>query len=155
LHGACNGAEHAFTTEAQSLLNDLAHVHRRVWYSQPAPTDRAGTNYDAVGRITPNALEGAGVPLDGSFYLCGPTAFMDTIRERLVALGVPTAFVHTEIFGTQSAITPGVVARPTRPPHQLDDPPQSGPLISFVRSGLSVPWDTKFASILDATKPPI
>ncbi len=149
LHGARNGAEHAFVEETQSLLDDLAHVHRRVWYSRPAPTDRMGTTYDAVGRITPEAVADAGVPLDGSFYLCGPNAFMDALRDGLAALGVPTARVHTEIFGAQGAITPGVMARPLPPPHQPDGAPDSGPLLSFVRSGLSVHWGRQFASILE------
>ena len=148
-HGARNEAEHAFAAEAQSLLDDLAHVHRRVWYSQPAPEDQVGTSYDAVGRITLEALEGAGVPLDGSFYLCGPTALMDALREGLVTLGAPVGRVHTEIFGAQGAITPGVVAVPTRPPHPPDDAAATGPLISFVRTGLSVHWGERFASILE------
>src|SRR5581483_5232508 len=113
-----------------SLLNDLAHVHRCIWYSRPAPTDHAGTTYDAVGRITPQALEGVGVPLDGSFYLCGPIAFMDDLQDGLVALGVPVGRIRTEIFGAKSPITPGVIARPTRPPHRPDDSAGSGPLIS-------------------------
>ncbi len=149
MHGARNRAEHAFATETQSLLDDLAHVHRRIWYSRPAPTDHAGTNYDEVGRITPEALEGAGVPLDGSFYLCGPPTFMDALRDGLAALGVPGARVHTEVFGAQDAITPGVITRPARPPHQPDGAPASGSLLSFARTGLHVHWDAKFASILE------
>ena len=88
-HGARNRSEHAFAEETRSLLDDLAHVHRRIWYSRPDPTDRADADYDAVGRITPEALEAAGVPIDGVYYLCGPTAFMDALREGLAALGVP------------------------------------------------------------------
>ncbi len=149
LRGARNRAEHAFAEEAQSLLDELAHVHRRVWYSQPTSTDNAGTDYDAVGRITPEALVAAGVPIDGAFYLCGPSAFMDALRARLVALGAPAGRVHTEIFSAQGAITPGVVARPTRPPHQPDGAPGTGPLITFVRTGLSVHWSDEFASILE------
>ncbi len=99
LHGARNRSEHAFAEEAASLLDDLAHVHRRIWYSRPGPTDRAGTDYDAVGRITPEALEAEHVPLDGEYYLCGPSAFMDTLRDGLVGLGVSAGRVHTEIFG--------------------------------------------------------
>ena len=30
---------HLQSDEVQSLLDDLAHVHRRVFYSRPAPTD--------------------------------------------------------------------------------------------------------------------
>ena len=148
-HGARNRAEHAFAEEAQSLLDDLPNVHRRVYYSRPAPTDRAGTDYDAVGRITPEALESEGIPREGEFYLCGPAAFMEALRAALVALGVPAPRVHTEIFGAQSPITPGVVGGPTRPPHQPDGAPGAGPLISFVRTGLNARWSEEFASILE------
>ena len=149
LHGARNRAEHAFAAEAQSLLDDLAHVHRRVWYSKPAPTDHAGTDYDLVGRITPEELERTGVPLDGAFYLCGPPAFMDALRDGLAAAGVPAARVYTEIFGARDASTPGVIASPARSPHPLDGAPGSGPLISFARTGLNVRFDERFASMLE------
>ena len=149
LHGARNRAEHAFAAETQSLLDDLPHVHRRVWYSGPGPEDHEGANFDAVGRITPDALVAAGVPLDGSFYLCGPPAFMNALRAGLGALGVPAGQVHTEIFGAQDPITPGVVARPARPPHQPDDASTEGPVIAFVRTGLSVHWARQYTSILE------
>lgn len=149
LHGARNRAEHAFAAEAQSLLDELSHVHRLVWYSQPGPTDHAGTDYDAIGRITPEALEAAGVPSDGAFYLCGPIAMMNALQQGLAARGIPTDQVHTEIFGAHDAITPGVVPRPTRPPHQPDGASASGPLIAFARTGLNVRWREQFTSILE------
>jgi ferredoxin-NADP reductase/MOSC domain-containing protein YiiM/ferredoxin len=149
LHGARNRAEHAFATEAQSLLDDLARAHRRIWYSRPDATDRAGIDFDATGRITPDELAATGVPSDGEFYLCGPTGFMDALREGLATLGVPTARVHTEIFGAQGSLTPGVVAAPARPPHQPESAVGTGPLISFVRTALNVRWDSGFASILE------
>ncbi len=148
-HGARNRSEHAFAEEAASLLDDLDHVHRRVWYSRPGPTDRADTDYDAVGRITPEAIEAAGAPVEGDYYLCGPTAFMDALREGLTAFGVPLGRVHTEIFGAQGSIRPGVVAGPTQPPHQPEGAPGSGPLISFVRTGLDVRWGERWGSILE------
>ena len=149
LHGARNRSEHAFAEETKALVDDLAHVHRHIWYSRPGPTDRPDTDYDAVGRITPEALESAGVPIDGVYYLCGPTAFMGALREGLAALGVADERVHTEVFGAEGSITPGVVAGPMRAPHQPEGAPGSGPLISFVRSGLNVRWGDGLASILE------
>ncbi len=149
LHGTRNGSEHAFAEEARTLLDDLAHVHRRVFYSRPAPTDHEGANYDAVGHITPEALVDAGVPIEAEFYLCGPTAFMDALRGGFAELGVPDGRVHTEIFGAEGSVTPGVVAPPARSPHQPEGAPGSGPLISFVRTGLNVRWGDGFASILE------
>ncbi len=148
-HGARNRSEHTFAEETSSLLDDLAHVHRRIWYSRPGPTDRVVTDYDAVGRITPEALEAAGVPVEGEYYLCGPNAFMDALREGLAGLGVAAGRLHTEVFGAQGSITPGVVAAPKGPPHQPEGVPGSGPLISFVRTGLDVRWGEQWPSILE------
>jgi ferredoxin-NADP reductase/ferredoxin len=148
-HGARNRSEHAFAQESASLLDELAHSHRRIFYSRPELTDRMDVDYDAVGRITPNELAAAGAPVDGDYYLCGPNAFMDALREGLTTRGVAGGRVHTEIFGAQGSITPGVVAVPTRPPHQPEGAPGSGPLISFVRTGLNVRWGEQWPSVLE------
>ena len=148
-HGARSRAEHAFAVEAQSLVDELAHAQHRIWYSRPGPTDRVGVDYDENGRITAEALHAAGVPLDGEFYMCGPVPFMNALREGLAALGVPPGHVHTEIFGAQGSLTPGVVAAPERAPHQPEGPSRSGPLVSFVRTALNVRWGDEFASILE------
>jgi ferredoxin len=74
---------------------------------------------------------------------------MDSLREGLAALGVSVESVHTEVFGTQRPIMPGVVAPPIRPPHQPEGEPGSGPLISFVRTGLNVRWSEGSTSILE------
>ncbi len=147
--GARNRSEHAFADEVGSLLDDLARTHRRISYSRPDPTDRMSVDYDAVGRVTPEVLEAAGAPVDGEFYLCGPNAFMDALRYGLAARGVPVGQVHTEVFGAQDSITPGVVAAPTRPPHQPEGDPGSGPLISFVRTGLNVRWGERWPTVLE------
>ena len=76
LHGTRDGAEHAFAQEARSLLATLPNAHSRVWYSQPGPDDRLGTDYDELGRLTPDGIAAAGAPIDAEFYLCGPTPFM-------------------------------------------------------------------------------
>ena len=62
--------------------------------------------------------------------------------------GVPVENVHTEIFGVLESITPGM-AQVQHTPHLPQEPPGSGPAVSFVRSGITVSWDPKFASLLD------
>jgi ferredoxin len=123
-------------------------VHRHICYSQPDPSDRAGADYDAVGHVTPETLDTAAVPVDGEYYLCGPTAFMETLRDALATRGVPGERVHTEIFGAQGAITPGLTAS-TVLPHQPPGPPGDGPTVSFARSGLTVPWNDRHDGLLD------
>ena len=111
LHGARNGTEHAFAQEAGSLLSSLPRARRRVWFSRPDPSDRLGVDHDEVGHITADAIAATGVPTDSEFYLCGPPAFMDALRAGIDALGVSPDRVHTEMFGAEGTITPGVVAQ--------------------------------------------
>jgi ferredoxin len=120
-----------------------------VWYSRPGPDDRLGTDYDEVGHITSEGIAAAGAPTDSEFYLCGPAPFMTAIRAGLDALGVPSARIHTEAFGSEAPLTPGVVAHTARPPHPPEGDAGTGPLISFARSGLNVRWADTFASILE------
>ena len=61
----------------------------------------------------------------------------------------PFLFIRwTEIFGSLEAITPGM-AQVVHTPHLPQDPPGSGPPVSFARSGITAAWDAKFASLLE------
>ena len=152
LHGTRNGDEHAFAQETRSLLATLANAHSRVWYSQPGPDDRLGTDYDEPGHLTPEGISAAAAPVDGEFYVCGPTPFMSAMRCGLQALGVPADRVHSEAFGAEAPITPGIVSGPVRPPHPPAGAPGTGPIVSFVRTGLNVRWDDTYASILSSPR---
>jgi len=149
LHGTRNGAEHAFAQETRSLLAALPNAHSRVWYSRPDPDDHIGTDCDELGHITPEGIAATGAPIDSEFYLCGPTPFMTAITAGLEKLGVPTARVHTEAFGAEAPVTPGIIAGAARPPHPPEGSPGTGPLVSFVRTGLNVRWDKTYASVLE------
>jgi ferredoxin-NADP reductase len=152
LHGARDGTEHVFAAEARVLLASLDRAHSRVWYSRPGPDDRVGVDCDEVGRLDAAAIAASGVPVESDFYLCGPPAFMNALRTGLGPLGVAPTRVHTEAFGAEGAITPGVVApasSPQRPPHPPEGRPGTGPLVSFARTGLNVRWDDAFASVLE------
>jgi ferredoxin-NADP reductase/MOSC domain-containing protein YiiM len=149
LHGTRNGAEHTFARETRSLLATLPNARSRVWYSQPGRDDHIGTDFDELGRITPDGIAATGALTDSEFYLCGPTPFMTATRTGLSTLGVPAARVHTETFGAEAPITPGIVPSPARPPHPPEGTPGVGPVVSFVRTGMNVRWDNTFASILE------
>jgi ferredoxin-NADP reductase/ferredoxin len=149
LHGTRNGTEHAFAQEVRSLVSVLPSAHCRIWYSQPAPDDRLGTDYDELGHITPDGMAATGAPTGGEFYLCGPAPFMTATRAGLGVLGVPTTRVHTETFGAEAAIAPGVMPSPARPPHPPDGPQGDGPVVSFVRTGVNAHWGNGFTSILE------
>jgi ferredoxin-NADP reductase/ferredoxin len=146
VHGARSRAEHAFLDEAAGLLAELPDAHRLVCYSRPGPED---DGFDVTGRLAGTVLEGAGVPTDADFYLCGPGPFMQDIAAALTAAGAAPERISTEVFGPLDAIAPGVVAAPAPPPHPPVGSAGTGPLVSFSRSNLSVPWDPSFASLLE------
>jgi ferredoxin-NADP reductase/MOSC domain-containing protein YiiM len=149
LHGARNRREHAFIEETRSLLDALARAHSHVCYSAPDPQDRPGLDFDTRGRLDLRVLQERGVPRDAEFYICGPTRFMSDLTAGLAGWGVAPSNVHTEIFGAEPAITPGISASPRRPPHAPDALPGTGPQVSFARSGLSVRWGPAYTSVLE------
>jgi ferredoxin-NADP reductase/MOSC domain-containing protein YiiM/ferredoxin len=147
LHGARNGAEHPFARETQALLDDLPGSHRVICYSQPRPGD---TGFEVKGRLTGQVLEQVKVPAEADYYLCGPASFMHDIAAALTASGVSPGRVSTENFGPSDPIAPGVTSGgAARAPHPPAGKPGQGPLVSFSRSNLAVPWDPAFASLLE------
>ena len=74
IHGARDRREHAFVAETRTLLKALAHGHSHVRYSSPDPEDRPGGDFDAPGRLDMRVLQELGVPRNGDFCICGPTA---------------------------------------------------------------------------------
>jgi ferredoxin-NADP reductase/MOSC domain-containing protein YiiM len=159
LHGARNRAEHPFAAESATLLAELPHAHRYIWYSHPGPGDEdvdegfaAGFDpgFDATGRLTADALVALDLPRDADAYLCGPAGFLSDVSAALVAMGFAPAAVRTEIFGAQPALTPGIAAgAPSRSPHPPAGPAGDGPAVAFARSGLTVPWQRDFTSLLE------
>jgi ferredoxin len=74
---------------------------------------------------------------------------MAETSAALVGLGVDATQIRTEFFGPAPAITPGVIPTPTRPPHHPEGEATDGPRVGFARSGLTVHWDPRYASLLD------
>lgn len=149
LYAARNSAEHPFAAETRELLNKLPNGHSFVTYSRPGPEDRVGGNCDAFGRLNLSWLQKLHVPQQAHFYLCGPAGFLADLTAELISWGVSTIHIHKEIFGPEPAITPGVVKASHGTPHPPNGPPGSGPRVSFSRTGLTVPWDSRFRSLLD------
>lgn len=148
IYGARNRASHPFAEESQFLLEKLAQGRAFIVYSKPSSNEQQGRDFDAVGHIDVALLEKIGVPRDGDFYLCGPSSFLENMRKRLPNWGVPAAHVHMEVFGTQEPITPGM-KQEDHHPHPPPGQPGSGPMVSFVRSGIAASWDPAFKSLLE------
>jgi ferredoxin-NADP reductase/MOSC domain-containing protein YiiM len=148
IYGARNREDHPFAEESLALLQQLALGHSHVQYSRPGPADHEGVDFDAPGRLSVAVLDKLGVPRNGDFYLCGPTSFLQSIRDDLGKWGVSPERVHVELFGALESTTPGMV-QVGHTPHVPEGPLGPGPSVSFARSGITVAWDPKFESLLE------
>ena len=149
LHGARNGREHSFAAEARALLAALPNARAHVYYSHPAPNDLQGRDFDRAGRLTASLLASLNPPPDAGAYICGPSAFMDEISAGLAALGLDASRIHTEPFGPAASQTPGIAATPARAPHAPAGEPGNGPTIAFARSDLTIPWNSRYGTLLE------
>jgi ferredoxin-NADP reductase/MOSC domain-containing protein YiiM len=148
LYGARGPGEHPFAAEARDLLASLPHAREYVFYSAATPPERDRA-HAAPGRLTKEALDGLAVPPGATAYICGPASFMADMRDALTAIGLEAAAIHTELFGALAAINPGITGQVATSPHQPPGPPGKGPLVTFARSGLSVPFGDDWRSVLD------
>lgn len=139
LHAARRPAEHAFAAEAHGLLGPLPRTHEHVYYSAVTPDELQRTGARA-GRLTREVLAGLDLPADASAYVCGPADFMTDVREAMEGMGIVD--VRTELFGALAAISPGVIGQARVPPHPPPGPYGTGPLVTFARSALTVPFDS-------------
>jgi ferredoxin-NADP reductase len=88
IHGARNRAGHPFAEESRSLLKQLSRGRGYIVYSRPAAIDQAGADFDAPGHIDAALLERIGVSRNSDFYLCGPSSFLQNMRDGLRNWGV-------------------------------------------------------------------
>jgi len=110
LHAAKNGREHAFrdylVTQALAHPNDIT---RRVWYSEPNPDDVRGylntSPYHFDGRMSLKDVEELLPVRDdrAHYFFCGPSPWMNSIRDQLLHYGVAEHALHFEAFGPASA----------------------------------------------------
>jgi len=150
LHAARDGEHHPFAAEVRRLMLALTQGRSYVCYSRPASHDKKGEDFDATGHLSQSIFDEVGIPKEADVYLCGPTRFMADMKETLAALDVAPKRIHVEIFNGSESMTPGVVGATTRAPHLPADDANTGPLVSFARSGITVHWKASaYQSILE------
>jgi ferredoxin-NADP reductase/ferredoxin len=146
--GARDGAHCAFAAEIRSLIASMHSAHSRTLFSRPSATDVLGRDYDEQGRVDIPLLQRLGVPETSDFYLCGPAEFLRDLTAGLAQWGVARSRIHSEVFGPAAPPHPGVTGADELPPHLPAGEPGTGPNVTFVRSGLVVPWSARFDSLL-------
>jgi len=150
LHAARDREHHPFAAEVRRVMLALQHSRSYVCYSRPASSDKLGEDFDSAGHLSRSVLEEAGIPRDVDVYLCGPSVFMTDMKAALAAYGVPPERIHIEIFNGSETMNPGVVGGVTRNPHPPKRDTNTGPLVSFARSGIAAHWNASvYQSILE------
>ena len=139
LHGARNGGEHPFATEARALLLSLPNARSHVYDSRPGPEDVEGATSTVrdvsplvSARRTDATLRCRGIPL-WAHRLHGRN------QRRSGLLRVDAPRIHTEPFGPAAGETPGIApwprrGRPTRPPASPVTAPRSHSPVATSRS---------------------
>ncbi len=120
-----------------------------VRYSRPLPEDKPGLHFDAPGHLDMAALEHLGVSREADFYLCGPTAFSARLYCGSCQLGCGFRSGSHRSLRAGRIETVGIVQAPARSPHPPPGAAGKGPRVSFARSGIDVPWDPAFKSLLE------
>ena len=145
LHTTRNSRTHAFAAEVTALIDALPQARQHVFYTAGK---QGGVNV-TLGHLDQQSIAALQLPTDAAVYLCGPSLFMDTMRDALLACGFGAGQIHTELFAALPAINPGVVSATSARPHPPAGAPGTGPEITFSRSGLTVHWSTEYGSILE------
>jgi ferredoxin-NADP reductase len=150
LHAARDREHHPFVAEVRDLMPALPNGRSYVCYSSPGPLDKMGEDFDAAGHLSRSVFDAASVPRDADVYLCGPNRFMAEMKEALATFGIAPQRIHAEIFNGSESLTPGIVGAVTRAPHLPKDDANTGPLVSFARSGIAAHWNASvYQSILE------
>lgn len=146
IHGTRDGSEHAMGAHVRQMAQENDNVHVHVSYSQPLSEDIKDSDYDSRGRVDTELLKRLLPPSVYDFYLCGPTPFMRSLYNGLLAWGVNQARIHYEFFGPAAALQEG--DKPETPLPVARDG-ETAIEVSFAKAGLTVPWDPSFDSLLD------
>ena len=150
LHSARDRQHHPFASEARSLIGKLPNARAHVCYSRPGADDKLGEHFDRAGHLSRSDFDEIGIPRDADVYLCGPSQFMADMKEALAAFGVAPERIHAEIFSGDNSKTPGGIRATHKAPHPPADEDNTGPLVSFARSGIAAHWNaSKYQSILE------
>jgi ferredoxin-NADP reductase len=86
-----------YAAELRRRVRDDAGLEVSYVYTRRAPDGGSGT----VGRLTVERLDSYGWPaaLQPACFVCGPTGFVETAADMLVALGHDPRRIKTERFG--------------------------------------------------------
>lgn len=99
IHAAKDGAHQPFRAELEAARARLPHLRTHIAH-ELAQGGQAGVDYDAGGLLRLQEVL-SDADLGGSFYLCGPRAFMQAQSAVLAGGGVKPEQIRREVFGPE------------------------------------------------------
>lgn len=140
-YGVKNSREQPFKTLLTSLAAQHANIHLTIAFSSPGEEDVLGADFHFPGYVDMDLLRKTLPPNPQQFYVCGPSAMMNTIVPGLLAWGVKRANIYFEAFGPASINTLPVDAHAQATALNLE--------VKFQKSGHSLTWDGSDANLLE------
>ncbi|WP_345151315.1 globin domain-containing protein [Arthrobacter ginkgonis] len=93
----------ALRRQVEEDLARLPHASMDVWFLEPSAAAAASGSAgpEAVERERAGLMDvdEVDLPADAEYYLCGPLAFMQSVRSALIGRGVRPQDIQYEVFG--------------------------------------------------------
>nr|WP_067289299.1 molybdopterin-dependent oxidoreductase [Marinobacterium profundum] len=140
-----NSATHAFSQRLAQLQRQLPRLNVINYYNEPLAQDVKGRDYDSSEFVSAAVVPEALLERRARFYLCGPGPMMSAITDQLIAKGVPSFDIFSEVFRSPVTLDPTgsqqyrvSFARSER--QDLNWTPASGPILNFAeKQNLKLP----------------
>ena len=148
IHVARNLAARPFHDELRELAVAQPAFRFVSVLTQPEPDAKAGSQFQASGRLSADLLQSL-LPIDDyDFYLCGPGGFVQGAYDLLLGLGVRDGRIHAEAFGPSTLVRKleATAALPPPPPEAADC------IVQFKRAGFEQRWNAGDATLLETAE---
>lgn len=143
-YGVRHGRELIMRQHLEMLAAKHPNFHLHLCFSDPQADELLGRDFQHRGHID-LALLRMQLPIKPyHFYICGPSAMMESLVPALEDWGVPDARIHFEAFG------PASIKRnpaPVAVSHSQENAAGIG--VIFSRSGKQLPWSHSIGSLLE------
>ncbi len=145
-YGVRDSRELVMTSHLMALAAAHPNFHFVQCLSQPLPTDLSEGGYFHQGRIDVELLR-LKLPLKPfHFYICGPTALLESLVPALEDWGIPDGRIHFEAFGPSSIVRKHAHFASAAVASADAD---TDIVVSFARSGKQLAWQPGAQSLLD------
>ena len=142
IHGSRTPADTPFLTDLRRWNQQHKAFSLNLRFSGTASTITPEGPTASHGRIDANYLKNMNIPANSDYYLCGPSAFMQSVYNHLIGTGIPDSRIFFEAFG------PSSLSRKTVKP-KIHYPPQP---VKFSRSGIEISWNGSERTLLETAE---